>query len=108
MNLVSKFYLPTKGEVLVDGLDILSISGHSLHRQMGLVHQQNFLFSGTILDNIRMGKPEATEDDVRDAARKLNCLDLIEGLENGLNTEVGERGSGLSVGERQVVCFILP
>jgi ABC-type multidrug transport system fused ATPase/permease subunit len=106
INLVSKFYLPSAGELLIDGMNIFDISGHSLHRQMGLVHQQNFLFSGTVLDNIRMGKPEATEDQVREAARRLNCLDLIEGMEKGLLTEVGERGSGLSVGERQVVCFI--
>ena len=72
---------------------------------MGLVHQQNFLFSGTVFDNIRMSRPDATLEEVREAARKLDLLDLLEGLENGLMTEVGERGSGLSVGERQVVCF---
>jgi ATP-binding cassette subfamily B protein len=106
INLVSKFYLPTSGELLIDGKEIHDISGFSLHRQMGMVHQQNFLFSGTVLDNIRMGKPEATEEEVRQAAAQLDCLDLLDGLEKGLLTEVGERGSGLSVGERQVVCFV--
>ena len=105
INLVAKFYLPTSGELLVDGKEIRDITGLSLHRQMGLVHQQNFLFSGTVFDNIRMSRPDATLEEVREAARKLDLLDLLEGLENGLMTEVGERGSGLSVGERQVVCF---
>ena len=68
INLVAKFYLPTRGEVLIDGREIRTLTSHSLHRQMGLVQQQNFLFSGTVLDNIRLGRPEATEDDVRAAA----------------------------------------
>ena len=67
--------------------------------------QQNFLFSGTILDNIRMSRPGATDDEVREAAARLDCLDVLEALPRGLATEVGERGSGLSVGQRQLVCF---
>jgi ATP-binding cassette subfamily B protein len=105
INLVSKFYLPTQGEVRVDGLEIRAITSKSLHRQMGLVPQQNFLFSGTVLENIRMSRPEASEDEVRDVAARLDCLDLIEALPRGLRTEVGEHGSGLSVGQRQLVCF---
>jgi ATP-binding cassette subfamily B protein len=105
VNLVSKFYLPTQGEVLVDGREIRTISSLSLHRQMGLVPQQNFLFSGTVLDNIRMSRPEASEEEVREAAARLGCLDIIEALPGGLRTEVGERGSGLSVGQRQLICF---
>jgi len=69
------------------------------------VQQQNFLFSGTVLDNIRLGRPGATEDDVRAAARRLDCLDLFDDLPRGLHTTVGEKGSGLSVGQRQLVCF---
>jgi ATP-binding cassette subfamily B protein len=69
------------------------------------VPQQNFLFSGTVLDNIRLGRPEATEGEVRGAARRLDCLDLFDDLPHGLHTEVGEKGSGLSVGQRQLVCF---
>ncbi len=105
VNLVAKFYLPTRGEVLIDGREIRTLTGHSLHRQMGIVPQQNFLFSGTVLDNIRLGRPEAAEDDVRGAARRLDCLDLFDDLPRGLHTEVGETGSGLSLGQRQLVCF---
>jgi ATP-binding cassette subfamily B protein len=105
INLVAKFYLPTRGEVLVDGREILALTSHSLHRQMGMVQQQNLLFSGTVLANIRLAKPEATEEEVRAAARRLDCLDLLEALPQGLATEVGERGAGLSLGQRQLVCF---
>jgi ABC-type multidrug transport system fused ATPase/permease subunit len=105
INLVSKFYLPTRGEVLVDGREIRSVTSHSLHRQMGMVQQQNLLFSGTVLENIRLAKPEATEEEVREAARRLDCLDLLEALPQGFATEVGERGAGLSLGQRQLVCF---
>lgn len=105
INLVSKFYLPTRGEVLVDGREIRSVTSHSLHRQMGMVQQQNLLFTGTVLENIRLAKPEATEEEVREAARRLDCLDLLEALPQGFATEVGERGAGLSLGQRQLVCF---
>jgi ATP-binding cassette subfamily B protein len=105
INLVAKFYLPTRGEVLIDGREIRTLTGQSLHRQMGLVQQQNFLFSGTVLDNIRLGRPEATEDDVRATARRLDCLEVFDELPLGLHTEVGEKGSSLSVGQRQLVCF---
>lgn len=105
INLAAKFYLPTSGEILIDGHDILRTTGHSLHRQMGMVQQQNFLFAGTVLDNIRMSRPEATDEEVREAARQLDCLDILEALPHGLLTEVGERGAGLSVGQRQLVCF---
>ena len=105
INLVAKFYLPTDGELLIDGREVRTLTGHSLHRQMGMVQQQNFLFGGTVLDNLRFGRPEATEAEVRAAAARLDCLDLLEGLPRGLHTEVGERGSGLSVGQRQVICF---
>jgi ATP-binding cassette subfamily B protein len=105
INLVSKFYLPTRGEVLVDGREIRTVTSHSLHRQMGMVQQQNLLFTGTVLENIRLAKPEATEEEVREAARRLDCLDLLEGLPQGFATEVGERGAGLSLGQRQLVCF---
>jgi ATP-binding cassette subfamily B protein len=105
INLAGKFYLATGGEVRIDGQDIRNITSHSLHRQMGMVQQQNLLFSGTVLENIRLAKPEATEAEVREAARQLDCLDLLEALPQGLATEVGERGGGLSLGQRQLVCF---
>lgn len=105
MNLVAKFYLPTSGQVLIDGHDILDVSTASLRRRMGIVLQQNFLFSGTVIDNIRLGRLEATDDEVIDAVRRLDCLDVVEGLANGFQTQVGERGNSLSLGQRQIVCF---
>src|SRR4051812_48391877 len=105
INLAAKFYLPTAGELLLDGLDVRTIAGESLHRQMGMVQQQNFLFSGSVLDNIRFAKPDATDEEVRAAAAQLDCLDLLEALPQGLLTPVGERGASLSVGQRQIVCF---
>jgi len=105
VNLAAKFYLPTSGELLIDGREVRTLTSHSLHRQTGMVQQQNFLFSGTVLHNIRLARPEATEEDVRAAARQLDCLDILDALPKGLHSEVGERGAGLSVGQRQLVCF---
>jgi ATP-binding cassette subfamily B protein len=105
INLVAKFYLPGQGGVFFDGREIRTITSHSLHRQMGMVQQQNFLFTGTVLDNIRLSKPEASEAEVRAAAQRLDCIDILEALPNGLLTEVGEKGAGLSVGQRQLICF---
>lgn len=105
VNLIAKFYLPNQGEVLVDDRDIATVTGDSLHRQMGIVLQQNFLFTGTVMDNIRVGRPGATDEEVKDAARRLDCLDLIESLPDGFETRVGEGGSGISLGQRQVICF---
>ncbi|HUR59954.1 MAG TPA: ATP-binding cassette domain-containing protein, partial [Opitutaceae bacterium] len=105
INLAAKFYLPTQGELLIDGREVRTITSVSLHRQMGMVQQQNFLFSGTVLDNIRVARPDASVEEVRAAAARLDCIDLLEALPRGFATEVGERGSGLSVGQRQLVCF---
>jgi ATP-binding cassette subfamily B protein len=105
INLVAKFYLPTEGDVSIDGREIRTLTSQSLHAQTGMVQQQNFLFSGTVLENIRLGRPEATDADVRAAAAQLECLDLLEILPEGLHTQVGEKGGGLSAGQRQLVCF---
>jgi ATP-binding cassette subfamily B protein len=105
INLLAKFYLPQSGRILIDGRDILEIQGESLHRRFGLVLQQNFLFQGTVAQNIRFSQPSATDEELRDVCRKLNCLDLIEALPRGFETEVGERGNHLSLGQRQMVCF---
>jgi ATP-binding cassette subfamily B protein len=105
INLVARFYLPQHGQVLVDGHDTRLATADSLHHQMGIVWQQNFLFSGSILDNIRVGQPDATDDEVVNAVRQLDCLDLLTSLPQGLGTEVGERGAALSLGQRQLVCF---
>jgi ATP-binding cassette subfamily B protein len=83
INLVAKFYLPAGGEVRIDGREIRTLTSRSLHRQMGIVPQQNFLFSGTVLDNIRIGKPDTAEEAVRTAALRLGCLDVFDGLTAG-------------------------
>ena len=105
INLATKFYLPDAGEILVDGREIRSITSRSLHRRIGIVTQQNFLFTGSVLDNIRFARPEASEAEVRAALAALGCADLPEQLPEGLATPVGERGGGLSLGQRQLVCF---
>lgn len=104
-NLLAKFYLPQAGRIAFDGRDLCDVQTHSLHRQLGVVLQQNFLFSGTVADNIRLGRSDASADEVRAAAEKLGCLDLLEQLPQGLQTQVGERGASLSLGQRQLVCF---
>jgi ATP-binding cassette subfamily B protein len=105
VNLIAKTYLPTSGQLRIDGHDILRINSESLHRQIGIVQQQNFLFEGTVLDNIRFARPTATESEVHEAVRRLGFHDLIEALPLGLNTTVGESGTGLSLGQRQLICF---
>jgi len=105
INLIAKFYLPTSGELLLDGTDIRRIRGESLHHQIALVLQQNFLFSGTIAENIRYGKLDATTAEIEQVLQRLDCWDLIAALPQELETPVGERGGLLSLGQRQVVCF---
>jgi len=104
-NLIAKFYLPTGGELLFDGVEIRRIQSASLRRQLGMVLQQNFLFAGTVIENIRLARPDATDDEVREALRRLDCLDAMEALPEGLHTAVGERGAGISLGQRQLICF---
>jgi ATP-binding cassette subfamily B protein len=105
INLITKFYLPTAGRLTIDGIDVFDLDTDSLHRHLGIVLQQNFLFSGTVIDNIRVGRPAATDDEVREAVARMDCLDLIESLPAGLATDVGENGCNLSLGQRQIVCF---
>jgi ATP-binding cassette, subfamily B, bacterial len=105
VNLVAKLYLPSSGRILIDGRDVLGVSSRSLHGQIASVTQENFLFSGTVIENIRLGKPDADDTAVLAAVGALDVLDLFEELPNGFQTVVGERGSGLSLGQRQLVCF---
>ena len=105
INLICKFYLPTSGRVRVDGHDLADITSDSLLSQLGIVLQQNFLFTGTVMDNIRVGRDHASDEEVIEAARRLDCLDLLEQLPDGLQTVVGEKGTSLSLGQRQLVCF---
>lgn len=104
-NLLSKMYLPTEGSLMLDGIEIRRLRSDSLHEQMGVVHQQSFLFEGTVLENIRYAKPEATEDEVKEVTARLGFRDLVEQLPKGFETEVGEGGVNLSVGQRQLVSF---
>ncbi|MEI6712657.1 MAG: ABC transporter ATP-binding protein [Verrucomicrobiota bacterium] len=104
-NLITKMYLPTGGELFVDGIEIRKLRSESLHQQMGVVHQQSFLFEGTVLDNIRFARPDATEEEARQVTEKLGFRDLIEQLPQGFETQVGESGTNLSVGQRQLVSF---
>ena len=105
VGLLQKFYLPTAGHVLVDGVDLSEVTGDSLRSQMGTVQQNNFLFSGTVLDNIRLARPSATEAEVKSVLVALDCVDMLEALPQGLQTQVAERGAALSSGQRQLVCF---
>jgi len=105
VGLLQKFYRPTGGRVLVDGIDLEKTTGPSLRGQMGSVQQNNFLFTGTVLDNIRFARPTASDADVRATLDSLDCADLFKDLSKGLETQVGERGASLSFGQRQLVCF---
>ncbi len=105
VNLISRFYDIKSGRILVDGFDLLDVSIQSLRSQMGIMTQDNFLFSGTILDNIRYGKPDATEAEIIAAAKAVHAHDFIMKLENGYDTELKERGAGLSIGQRQLLAF---
>lgn len=103
--LLQKFYLPIRGSILVDGHDLSEITSSSLRSQMGSVQQNNFLFAGTVMDNIRLVRPEATEAQVREVLRALDCEDLLDALPEGLQTQVGEKSASLSSGQRQLICF---
>ncbi|MGH7215068.1 MAG: ABC transporter ATP-binding protein, partial [Tepidisphaeraceae bacterium] len=105
VSLIARFYQPQRGRVLVDGQDIRYVASESLHRQTGLVLQVNYLFTGTVMENIRYAKPEAAEDDVIRAAQAIGSYDSIMSLQNGFQSEVGERGAGMSLGQRQLICF---
>jgi ABC-type multidrug transport system fused ATPase/permease subunit len=104
-KLVARFYDPTAGSVLVDGRDLREITAHSLRSQMGIVPQEAFLFSGTIAENIAFGLPDATPEQIRDAAHAVGADEFIAALPQGYDTEVGERGSQLSAGQRQLIAF---
>lgn len=105
INLLARFYEPTGGVVTIDGHDICQTDLHSLRSQVGVVLQDTFIFSGTIMDNIRYGRPDASDEDVMAAARSVYAEEFIEQLEQGYATEVRERGSRLSMGQRQLISF---
>lgn len=105
INLLCRFYDPVQGRVLIDGTDIRDVTIDSLRSQVGIVLQDTFIFSGTIRDNIRFGRLDATDEEVEIAAKAVNAHDFIMQFENGYDTEVQERGNILSMGQRQLLSF---
>jgi len=105
VNLLSRFYNIENGQVLVDGMDIMKVTLHSLRSQMGIMLQDSFLFTGTIADNIRYGKLDATNEEIRAAAELIGAHSFIEKLPQGYDTPITERGGGISAGERQLLAF---
>ncbi len=105
VNLISRFYNVTEGAVKIDGHDLQSVTLNSLRRQMGVMQQDTFIFSGTIMDNIRYGRLTATDEECIAAAKAVHADDFIRDTENGYDTETKERGEGLSAGQRQLISF---
>ncbi|MCL2266518.1 MAG: ABC transporter ATP-binding protein/permease [Treponema sp.] len=105
VNLLSRFYNIEEGTVLIDGQDIMKATLNSLRRRMGIMLQDSFLFTGTIADNIRYGKLDATDEEIRAAAQLIGANSFIEKLPEGYNTKITERGGGISSGERQLLAF---
>ena len=103
--LIARFYDAHKGRILIDGHDIRNIQRQSMARRMGLVLQEPFMFSGTVLENIRYGRPDAPMEDVERAAKAVGAHDFIMRLEGGYDTELQERGQNFSVGQRQLLAF---
>lgn len=105
VNLISRFYNATEGRVLIDGHNVQEVTIESLRSQMGIMTQDNFLFTGTVKDNIRYGKLDATDEEIIAAAKAVNAHDFIMKLEKGYDTELKERGGGLSIGQKQLLAF---
>ncbi len=105
VNLLSRFYNINEGKLLLDGVDIAGVTLHSLRSQMGIMLQDSFIFSGTIMDNIRYGKLDATDEEVIAAAKTVRAHEFISEMEDGYYTQVNERGSRLSQGQKQLVAF---
>jgi ABC-type multidrug transport system fused ATPase/permease subunit len=104
-KLLARFYDPTDGRITIDGLDLRDVTQLSLRRQLGIVPQEGFLFAGTVADNIAFGRPDASRQEIVAAARAVGADDFVVGLEDGYDTQLGERGSRLSLGQRQLVAF---
>ena len=105
VNLISRFYDIQNGDIYVDNYNLKEVSIESLRQQMGVMTQDNFLFSGTIKENIRYGRLDATDEEIIEAAKAVNAHDFIMKLEKGYDTELKERGNGLSIGQRQLLAF---
>ncbi len=105
VSLIARFYEPQKGEIRVDGVNLADTTIESLRSQIGIVTQENFLFTGTVMENLKFGRNAATDDDIIEAAKTLGTHEIILRLQDGYSTKVGERGSNLSAGERQLITF---
>ncbi len=105
VNLISRFYDIEDGTIYIDGHDLKKVSIHSLRKQMGVMTQDNFIFHGTVRDNILYGKMDATEEEMIAAAKSVNAHEFIMKMEKGYDTELKERGAGLSIGQRQLIAF---
>ena len=105
VNLLSRFYNVDSGEVLIDGINISKVTIRSLRKQMGVMMQDSFIFSGTVMDNIRYGNKEVSDEQVIQAAKTVCAHDFIMEMENGYYTQINERGSRLSQGQRQLISF---
>lgn len=105
VNLISRFYDIQKGRILIDGYDIQKVSMESLRRQMGVMTQENFIFQGTVKDNIRYGNMDASDSEIVAAAKAVNAHEFILKMEHGYDTMLKERGAGLSIGQRQLLAF---
>jgi ATP-binding cassette subfamily B protein len=105
VNLISRFYDIQKGKIRIDGHDLTDVTIESLRRQMGVMTQDNFIFSGTVRENILYGRPDATDVEMIEAAKAVNAHDFIMKLEKGYDTELKERGAGLSIGQKQLIAF---
>jgi len=104
-KLVARFYDPQQGSVRVDGHDLRTLRQRALRRQLGIVPQEGFLFSGSVRDNVAFGRPEAGEEEIEAAIAAVGAAEFVAALPDGLDTEVGERGIQLSAGQRQLVAF---
>jgi ATP-binding cassette subfamily B protein len=105
VNLISRFYDIQKGTISIDGYDVTEIRLNSLRRQMGVMTQDNFIFQGTVRDNIAYGRLDATDEEIMEAAKAVNAHDFIMKMEKGYDTPLKERGAGLSIGQRQLIAF---
>jgi len=105
INLISRFYDAGKGRVLLDGYNVKDVTIESLRSQVGTMTQENFIFSGTIKDNIRYGKLDATDEEIIEAAKAVNEHEFIMKMEKGYDTKLSERGGGLSIGQKQLLAL---
>lgn len=105
VNLISRFYDIQKGTITIDGYDLKKVTMNSLRKQMGVMTQDNFIFHGTVRENIAYGKLDATDEEIIRAAKAVDAHDFIMKMEKGYDTELKEQGAGLSIGQRQLIAF---